>query len=68
MRRLYMIMAGALLIGAPMVVFIWHQITELLSGRLQVDRLIVAAVLCVTLFLMLTRLGRVLMELAETKS
>lgn len=49
-----------------MVLFIWHELSEALSGRIHPDRLAMAALLLLVLIVMLGGFGRLLLRLDET--
>lgn len=65
MKKLFAVLAGSLLVGAPLVHFIWHELSELLSGRIHVGRLSLAVVLLIVVVGLLKWLGGYLLRLDE---
>ncbi len=65
MGKLVLVLSGYVLIGAPLVLFSWHEISEALLGRVHLVRLSAALAIALVLFGMLARLGRYLRGLEE---
>jgi len=65
MERLIALLVGVIVVGGPMVFFIWHQISEALLGRPDWALLSVAGALLVVLLAMLARVGRTIVRLEE---
>jgi hypothetical protein len=66
MGRLFMALLGMLVVGGPMVLFIWHELSEALIGRIHPERLAMATLLLLVLIALLGRFGRYLLRLDET--
>jgi hypothetical protein len=64
LRTLLPLLAGFLLIGGPLVLLIWHEMSELLMGRIHPGPLAVAAVLLGVLFWLVSRLGQRLKQIS----
>jgi hypothetical protein len=65
MGKLLISLLGVLVVGAPLVLFTWHTLSEALLGRVYPDRLALAAVALVGLLVLLSRFGRYLARLEE---
>lgn len=65
MGKLFAVLAGSLLIGAPLVHFIWQEISEALYGRIHVGRLSLALALLIVVTGLLKWLGGYLLRLDE---
>jgi len=65
MERLIALLVGVIVVGGPMVFFIWHQISEALLGRPDWGLLSLAGALLVVLITMLARVGRTIARLEE---
>jgi len=65
MERLIALLVGVIVVGGPMVFFIWHQISEALLGRPDWGLLSLAAALLVLHLAMLARVGRTIARLEE---
>lgn len=63
MGRLVLVLFGFVLIGGPLVLFSWHELSEALLGRVNPGRLAAALALVPVLLLVLRRLGRYLHKL-----
>lgn len=66
MDRLVLVLFGYVLIGAPLVLFSWHEISEALLGRVDPPRLLAAIAVIPVLLGVLVWLGRYLRRLDET--
>lgn len=67
MGRLILVLSGYILVGAPLVLFTWHQISEALLGRIHTARLLTAIALVPLIFVVLSRLGHFLRGLEESE-
>jgi hypothetical protein len=67
MGRLVLVLFGFVLVGGPLVLFSWHELSEALLGRVHPGRLAVAIALVPLLFLVLGRLGSYLRRLEEAE-
>lgn len=56
MGRLIALMAGFLIVGAPMAAYIWHVLSNVLAGRIETMPILIAAALLVV-FLFVLRLA-----------
>ncbi len=65
MGKLVAALVGTVLIGGPMVFFIWHEVSEALLGRPDQGRLALAAGLLLILLALLGRVGRFLVHLDQ---
>lgn len=65
MGRLLLKLFGYLVVGSPLVLFIWHEFSEALLGRVHGGRLAAATLLLPVLLMVLTRLRRDLIALEE---
>lgn len=65
MDRIIALLVGVIIVGGPMVFFIWHQISEALLGRPDWSLLTLAGALLVVLFTMLAFVGRAILRLEE---
>jgi hypothetical protein len=61
---LLLLLAGFLVLGGPLVLFIWHELSELLMGRIHPGALGVALVLFGVLLWLAARLGRRLQQIS----
>lgn len=63
MGQLMAALMGLLVVGGPMVLYVWHELSEALSGRISPDRLALSGVFLVLLVVMLRGFGRLLLRL-----
>lgn len=63
MGKLVAALLGLLMVGSPLVLYIWHELTEALSGRVSLNRLALAGVFLVVLVFLLRGFGRYLLRL-----
>jgi len=66
MDRLILVLFGYVLVGSPLVLFSWHEISEALLGRVHLGRLALAIALIPVLLGVLVWLGRYLRGLDES--
>jgi hypothetical protein len=59
-----LLLTGFLLLGGPMALFIWRELSELLLGRVHPVPLVIASLLLVVFVWLAIRLGRTLMRVA----
>lgn len=67
MGRLVLVLFGYVVIGGPIVLFSWHELSEALLGRAHAGRLIAAFALLPVLLTVLGRLGRYLRTMEEAE-
>jgi hypothetical protein len=58
LRTLLPLLVGFVAVGGPLVLFIWHELSELLMGRIHPGPLAVAVVLLFVLFWLASQFGR----------
>jgi hypothetical protein len=63
--KLLLTLAGFVLVGGPLVLFVWHELSELLMGRIHPGPLALAAVLLGVFLWLASRLGRRLQKFSE---
>jgi hypothetical protein len=63
LRTLLPLLLGFLALGGPMVLFIWHELSELFMGRIHPGPLAMAAALLLALFWLASRFGRQLLRI-----
>lgn len=67
MGKLVLVLFGFLILGGPLVLFSWHELSEALLGRVHTGRLAAAIALVLVLLVVLGRLGRYLRKLEEAE-
>lgn len=67
MGKLVLVLFGFVLIGGPLVLFSWHELSEALLGRVHPGRLAAALAVLAVLVVVLGRLGRYLRGLEEAE-
>lgn len=65
MGRMVLVLFGFVLLGGPVVFFSWHEMSEFLLGRGHPVRLATAIALLPVLALILSRLGRFILDQDE---